>query len=259
MAAKVIFLTSVSANPWVPPADFPGTADNIEGIGAAGDGGFLASGGGGAGSGGYAKRTNVSISGSMTFQIGVHNGTIGTGTGPTANTWAKDVSTLVAPGGQSGSGATAGLGGKLTDCVGSTKFAGANGGNGTGQFDGGSGAGAAGPNGAGGSPPNGGGFSGGTADNGTVAGGTAHGGAGLSGAEWTSNPGGVTAGSGSGGAGNTDATAAGAGGLYGGAGAGGGSATSIGLGQNGFIVITYTPVDVPEGHVMFSVRQGWRF
>jgi hypothetical protein len=221
MADTVIFLTSGTS--FIRPADWNNAANKIEAIGAGGDSTVAL---GGRPGGCYAKITNFTCPATLTYQIGVHGGTTGSGTGPTSNTWVKDASTLVA----------AGITNVTTNCVGSTVFAG-----GAGGGVGNGGGGAAGPNGAGNANS---GTTGGQGDS-TFggAGGTPGnpGNAGAAGAEWTSNPGGATAGSGGGGGANNVAGAGGAGGLYGG-GAGADVSSGAANGGGGLIVITYTPL-----------------
>lgn len=231
MVDTVIFLTSGTS--WAVPGDFNASANTVEAIGAGGDGvGTTAFAGGG---GAYAKVTNFSPGGgTVSFQIGVHGGTTGSGTGPTSNTWFDSGATLVAAGGVSGAANAAG--GSTANSVGSTKFAGGNAGATVG------GGGAAGPDGAG---LNGNGVSGagGAGDNGNANGGVGGtvgaGRNGGNGTSWTSNPGGATAGAGGGGSVDAGVANGGTGGLYG---AGGGAGvTTGGAGANGIIVITYTP------------------
>jgi hypothetical protein len=225
-----IFLSSGSS--WTVPADWNSSDNTIEAIGAGGDGTYDAywgnaySGGGGA----YAKVTNLSLTpgGSVSYRIGAHGGSTGSGTSPTANTWFKDGSTLVAAG-----GATDGNGGTTGNSVGSTKYAGGNPGAGCSWTDGygnywnpGGAGGAAGLHGAGnnGGPADCAIFilpgNGGSGDAGY--GGSGDGG---NGTEWDASHG-------SGGGGNCNSNPNG--GLYG----GGACASS---GANGLIVITYTP------------------
>jgi len=216
----VIFLTSGTS--FNRPGDWNDANNTIEAIGAGGD----SSGTTGATAGCYAKIVNYVLPATFTYQIGLHGGSVGAGTGPTANTWGTNASTIVA----------AGIASVTTNCVGSTVFAGGTGGVGHG------GGGAAGPNGAGNSSS---GIAGASGDAGFGGAGGAGGnppGAGGNGAEWTSNPGGATAGSGGGGGkAQSVAQAGGAGGLYGGA-AGGRFTSGTGLGANGIIVLTYSPI-----------------
>ncbi len=139
-------------------------------------------------------------------------------------------------GGGSGGGASGTNG--AAGAAATTNTAGAGGNNSAGAGSGaasgtGTGAGTAGTVGGGGG---GGGWTAGTGGNG---------GAGGPGADWTSNPGGATAGAGGGGGGggNSNTATAGGGGLYGGGGAGSGdnANTTAGAGAQGIIVITYTP------------------
>lgn len=211
------------------PACWNNANNSIEGIGAgiAGTTGSPSLGGNGGKGGCYAKITNVTASGTVSIQIGVADGTTGSGTSPTANTWYVDGSTLVASGGDSFG----------SNCVGSTTNAGGSG-SGHSGGTGGGGAGSGGPNGAGGP---GSASTGGTGDNG-------HGGAGGStssnggdGTEYTSSPGGVLAGSGGGGGGGASSSNGGNAGSYGGGGGGGASPSRPGgAATGGILVFTYT-------------------
>jgi hypothetical protein len=225
VAAKVIFLTSGTT--FVRPADWNDSSNTIEAIGAGAD----SSGTTGAPAGCYAKISNYVLPSTFTYQIGIHGGTTGAGTAPTANTWGTDAATIVAAGAAS----------STANCVGAVVFAG--GGSGAG-FGGG---GAAGPHGAGVSANS---STGGSGDNGFGGAGGAPGNppaAGANGAEWTSNPGGATAGSGGGGGkAQVSAQPGGAGGLYGGA-AGGRFTSGTGVGANGIIVLTYVPIAMSAG------------
>lgn len=228
-SAIVIFLTSGTT--FTRPGDWNDTNNTIEAIGAGADSSSTTGGIGGC----YAKISNYVLPATFTYQIGVHGGTTGAGTAPTANTWGTGATTLVAAGSAS----------STTNCVGSVVFAG--GGSGAG-FGGG---GAAGPHGAGNTASS---STGGSGDAGFGGAGGAPGNpplAGGNGAEWTSNPGGATAGSGGGGGkAQVSAQPGGAGGLYGGA-AGGRFTSGTGAGANGIIVLTYIPL-APGG-----VSLGW--
>jgi hypothetical protein len=257
VGTTIIYLTSGST--WTVPSDWNNANNTIEAIGAGGTGPSGASPArGGGGGGAYAKAVNVSLE-SLTqvqYQIGAGGGTAGSGTGPTANTWFKDASTLVAAGGASGTTAGGGAGGSAANSVGAVVFSGGNGGfhNSSGYNLGGGGGGAAGQNGAGGSGgngvynsyPGGGGGANGGANGGTGSAGAGASGGGNGGLGRFSGlyPGGngtnfdATHGSGGGGGGGALKAPAG-GGLYGG---GGGSGTAgTGLGAPGLLIITYTP------------------
>ncbi len=123
--------------------------DNIVwGVAAGGDGangthpGGFANGGGGGGGGGFSGISNVTLTRKASIAISVGAG----------DTWLKDITTLLAKAGTSGSGRTAGTGGLASGGVGTLKYSGANGA--AGDFDssnatGGIGGGAAGPQGDG--------------------------------------------------------------------------------------------------------------
>src|SRR5688572_23590626 len=72
---KTIFLTTTGVNQsWVVPADFNINNNIIECIGAGGDGGTAVlnvSSGGGGGAGLYALITNLNISGTVTYSVGL--------------------------------------------------------------------------------------------------------------------------------------------------------------------------------------------
>lgn len=230
----IIFLTSGTT--FNTPADWS-TTNTVEVIGASGNGGTGTGsfyGGGGAG-GGYAKVSNLSLSGAISYQIGTAGGTTGAGTA-TANTWFETDATVLGGGGASASGFTAGATGS-GNSVGTVKHAGTAGAGGTSTLGGGGG-------GAGGSTAAAGAAStstGGAADSGgTGAGAGGSNAAGGNGTEWQTSP---AYGSGGGGGGSQAVTTTGyAGGTYGGGGGGGGKTSELGgAGTSGLIVIIYTP------------------
>lgn len=251
--ATLVFLTSPTGSnqTYTSLSDWNNSNNTVEtlaggGSGAPGNGGYGS--GAGGGGGGYSKISNFSFATpgttTATYQIG----------GVTGNSWFNGAtlgaSSVGSIGGTTATSNTANGVGSTTSAVGTTKYAGGNGGGFTSgsNFGGGGGGGAAGPSGAGNvgaQEPNGGttGAAGGSADAGSGgAGGTpaagAIGGVGGNGTEWDSSHG-----SGGGGAGGGSTSfAGGAGGNYGGAGGGGGfSAGAAGLGIQGIIVLTYTP------------------
>jgi len=230
------------------------SADNmVEAIGAGLNGvtGTISTGGAGGVAGCYVETSNLALTvgNGVNYQIGAANGTTGSGTSPTANSWFDNSSTLVAPGGAS----------VTTNCVGSSPAAGgAGGGNNIGKAGGGGGAG--GPNGAGavgGTAAGANGGVGGTGDNGDGGvGGTAGttaaaGGPGGNGTEWQVSP---SYGSGGGGGGGDGINIGGNAGNYGAAGGGGGGSSphTPGAGSGGLIVITNYPA---AASLVFGVRR----
>lgn len=247
MADTVIFLTVTNAanQTWNVPSDWDSVNNFVEVIshGASGGGGVdVGQGYFGGGSGGYAKKAAISLTpgGTATYRLRDRN----SGSGTAAACWFNGTTLALSSVGIQGAGGQTGA--VTTSGIGTTLRAGANGGNGflDANGDGGGGAGAAGLTGVGGAGSDAtgaftGGGAGGTADGGTVAASTA-------GTEWTSNPGGLQKGSGGGGTGGGAGTgsAGSDGALYGSGGGGGaaGAPTAGGLGQQGLIIITYTPV-----------------
>ena len=279
------FLAITSGTTWTVPNDFNNGNNTIECIGAGsnGEGGTAGTssggespvvgfgpGGNGGGGGAYALIANFTTThgASVPVQIGVANGS--TGIGGTGNSWLNSTSTVLAQ----GAGSLSSNGGSASSpTVGTTKFAGGNGGTNPSLFGSGGagGGGAAGPNGAG----NGGtgittiqvGVAGGSGDaghggaggaGGTEAGGGAAptGGAGGAGGEYPLTAGGNVGSGGGGGGGGLSSDGldpanggiGGAGGLYGGgAGGGGGGFNTTGAGGSGgtgavgIIIVTYVP------------------
>lgn len=248
MVDTVVFVTTGTA--YAKPADFPtGVNNNIVLIGA-GQGGQDAQltccganpGDGGVG-GSWAKKSNLTLASSTTIAIGAGSSN---GASPAAggDTTFDTGPSIRAKGGSSAS----------TNIGDSSNVGGGKGTNGAGFGSGGGGGGAGGPNGAGiiGATPGGtnggsGGRGDGTAGGLGGVGGAGDGPAGSAGAEYTSNPGGATAGSGGGGAGGANQGLGHNGGNGGNYGAGGGGASTPalktgGIGANGLMVVTYTPV-----------------
>src|ERR1035437_2336100 len=132
MTDTVIFKTSGTS--MSTPADWNNAANNVQAIGEGGNGFTIASAvsGSGGGGGAYAKATNITLSGTIAYQIG-------TG-GSSTTTQFKDGSTLVADYGRAptvfSAGGAAGLD---TNCVGGVKTNGGPGGNGGGGKYGGGG------------------------------------------------------------------------------------------------------------------------
>lgn len=276
MTDTVVFLLNGTVS-WPDPGDTTAT-NNVQAIGAGGNGGVgTTRGGGGGGGGEWRKASNVAFSFPVTVAIAA---------GGSAADTTFAATTVVAKPGTNGSGATKGTGG-----TGGTGAAGNNNGGDGGTAGASSGVGSAGGGGAAG--PTGIGRAGGNASSGSGSGGGGGGGsngnlstvgaaAAASGAtagaggNGTGGTGGGTAGSGTGtvgggggggtgsagvggpagsdtafdathgcggGGGGAAATAAngGAGGLYGGGGGGAAATHTAGSGANGIIVITYTP------------------
>lgn len=234
LCSTVIFLTTVGAGSYPTPGDWNNANNSIECI-AAGLKGFTGSGGSTTGSGGpgacYAAKSNVTLSGSVSYQIGD-----GTGAGSDSNnTWFISTTDVQAV-----------MGTDTTACAGTTVFAG-----GAGASSGTSrgGGGAAGPFGAGAS---GSGATGGQGDNGNGGAGGGSNTAGSPGAEYTATAGG-TAGSGGGGGGISAAGVGKSGGAYGGGGGGGrGAGNAGGSGGNGLIVVTYTAASGSKAMPVFA-------
>ncbi len=260
-ATKFALLTTASSSPWTVPSDWSSSNNTIWAIGAGGNGAASTNstnGGGGGGGGACAVDVNLTLtpSGSVNFQIGAHGGTVGSGTAPTANTWFKDGSTLVAAGGATPSagsitgGAAGSVGNSVVIGGGSFRFAGGAGGNGATNGGGGAGGGGGGAGGntaagtAGTTATSGTGGVGGQGDGATGgAGGGAHT-AGSAGTEIADSTG---AGGGGGGGNITSNTAGGAGGNYGAGGGGAGqNAVTTAAGTDGVIIISYTTASTTE-------------
>ncbi len=230
-AAAQVFVTSGTT--WTVPSDWNSGSNTIEAIGGGGGGSNLnAAGGGGA----YAKITNFSATPGAVITVTIGQGGAGAANDPVnfldgangTDTVFNNTSTLVAKGGQGGTGSTqiAGAGGSAANSVGTTRFSGGNGG-GTGTTIGGGG-GAAGPNGPGGN----GGVTASTNYLGPGAGGGGNGGgAAGQGGMISSNLGGAGGGNaGAGGAGAGGNNSSGSAGTNGG---GGGGAASAGPDEHG--------------------------
>ncbi len=244
-AAIVTFL--MSGTSYSTPSDWNNSDNSIECIGAGGNGGSANNGGGGGGGGAYAKITNLTISGSVSYSIA----TAGSQADTTFNT-----TSLVCDAGNNASGATDGTAGLAANSTGTTKFDG-------GAASGGGGGGAGGTTSAG-SNGNGAGSGG---NGGTVSGGAggiydlssgAAGQSGGNGTVWQVSPErGAGGGGAEGGPGEADIGCrihggnGGEGGFLGGGAGGGGARGSVlctpgsgGSGSQGIIVTTYTPAAV---------------
>lgn len=270
--ATVTFLVSPTGSnqTYTVPTDWNKDSNKVETIGGGASGGINNNGGQATGGGGgaYNSVTNLTISGSVTYQIG------GGGASPSAtlgniadgndggDSWfnattlaSSSVGSKAGIKGVAGTGSAinGGSGGASGSGVGSGS-SGGRGGNISGTINAyvaTGGGGAAGPSGAGG---NGGDLTsaaavtssaGGSANNGATAGGSSGGGAGGNGTEFD-----ATHGSGSGGGGNIGN--GGAGGQYGGGGGSGalGSSGTFtgGAGNQGIVVVTYTPIPARFGN-----------
>ena len=224
-AATVIFLTSGTS--FTTPSDWT-TTNDIECIGAGGNGrtGAAAVGRGGGGGGAYAKVSNLALSGSIAYVVG----TGGSGNDTYFNGAASTTASISCAPGRNNNVSSTGAGGSVANSTGTTKYAGGTGSEGlicTGGEggSGGSGGGSAGPGGAGGDGDTG------------ISGGTCGGGFTAPGKEWNYGEG---AGCGPGGYMSTSGE------LYGGGGGGGGADNcfldvSAGSGAQGIIVVTYWP------------------
>jgi hypothetical protein len=228
--ATVITLTATGTNNWTVPSDWNNSSNTIEVIGAGGYSGTATTyGQSGGGGGGYGKISNISLtvgnSISYTISSGASPGNtyftaatsdIGYASSPVGSTPGNNGGTNAQPGGLGGVGKGAAL-----------NYTGGTGGSSDSNGAGGGGGGAAGPGGNGGSGNSASGSTPGTGGggNGTNAG--------------TGGNGANANGGGFGGNGGT-------GGNYGGGGGGAGHGTSgfgsTGIGAQGVIVITYTPL-----------------
>lgn len=214
MADTRIFLTTTGTGTWTVPADC--TSATIETIGGGATATKYAGGGGGA----YSKKNNLSLTPgeSISFQVG----------GANQDTWFKSISDVLA---KCGNGTSGGL---AANGVGDVKYSGGNGHYQNADIW--AGGGAAGIHGDGNSAPNY--YTGGSADAGYGGNaGTQSLPDGGNGTEWDS-----THGSGGGGSAAWSPEHAGVGGKYGGGGGGVNRSPSNGIGGQGLIVITYTPV-----------------
>lgn len=146
---KTIFVTN--SGPFVAPADWPGTADKAEVVGAGGAGCHAAAANSGVGGGGgaYTYLNALAVPNGSTLQVGGGGQTSGaSGT----DTWVISTSTLFAKHGAGGAVGVAGAGGAAASCIPSANaFSGGNGGTPASNTSAGAtgGGGAAGPFGAG--------------------------------------------------------------------------------------------------------------
>lgn len=240
----------VSGTTWPTPGDWNNANNTIEVLGGGGGGASdTGVGGGGGGSGGYSKTTNLTLSGTITVQVGASGAANSDGTATWFNGANLAASSVGAnPGIGSASGVTGGAGASTTGATGTTKTAGAAGGTSVGATGGAGGAGAPSSGGVGTVGADAGGTSGANGGAGGAGGGGAAGsgggvaspgGNGGNGTNWDATHG---SGGGGGGAGQVGGPG-GNGGNYGagGGGAGAGSGTAGGTGGPGIIAINYTP------------------
>lgn len=242
MSTKIFLTTGTS---WTVPSDWNNSNNTIELIGAGGNGSSNGgtSGGSAGGAGGYAKvpNLNLTVGSTVTYQIG----TVGVpGTDTYFNGSSLVSSSLGCAAATNAAGLNPGIGSTGVSLIGTaTLFKGGNGGTITAQHGGAGGGGAAGPNGAGvagaGDSGSNTGATGGNADNGSGGAGGTTGNPGGNGTEFD----GIHGAGGGGGGGSQGGPTAGSGGTYGGGGGGAQiSSASVGAGQNGLIVITYTSI-----------------
>jgi hypothetical protein len=219
------YIVLTSGTSWTVPANWMANGSQILGIGAGGNGAY-SSGAGGSGTGGdcaFVVNAALTPGASIPYQIGLGGGSVGAGTGPTANTWFENAATLIAAGGASASGTSSGAASSGANSVGAVIHRGGAG------FSGGGGGGA-------------GGFYGVGAAGSYLAGGNADASQGGAGGGLAAAPGGngtEFAGIGSGGGGGPGSPAGQNGGLYGGAGSGNNELSTAGSGANGVIIISY--------------------
>lgn len=275
--ASVTILTTTGSQTWNVPSDWNNSNNTIEVLGGGGGSSgsqAVAKGlGGGAGAGGgYSKITNITLPAGtgVTISIGSAGSavTYGSAASNGGNTWVcnstsscasvSDTNVVVsATGGGGGTSSTGGAAGAASVGTGFNGGAGGSGGAGTGQSGGGGGGGggAAGLNAAGNTGAANSGATGGAGGrgDGTTGGtaGTASGGAGGNGAEWTTAGSGGGGGGGNGGGNGAVGNAGGTSGQYGAGGGAGGApgngVTTAGIGKagnQGVIIVTYTPADV---------------
>ena len=238
---SISFITTTGASTFAVPANFNPNDNLVEVIGSGGGGSARQSssvGGTGGGGGAYASSTNVQLPGgkNVDVQIGAAGGT--------TLTWIKNAVggtiQVQADFGVTGTTSTAGLGGLVANCTGTTKVKGGNGFKpGAGVAAGGGGGGAAGNAGAGGDSSS---STGGNSNNGALAGQGINT-AGLNGTEWDATHGSGSGAGGGSGSGNKNGSA---GGRYGAAGSGcnTGAGASGGAGFQGVIVLQWNPATV---------------
>lgn len=140
----------VSGTSWSTPGDWNNSDNSIECIGSGGDGVSASASvaGGGGGGGAYAKITNVTLSGSISYVVA----TAGSQSDTYFNGAASSTASISCAGGKDASAATGGAGGSTADSTGTVEYAGGDGGAGqasSANRGGGAGGGSAGPTGAG--------------------------------------------------------------------------------------------------------------
>src|SRR5208283_3014360 len=115
---------------WLVPADWNNTSNTVYCIGAGG-GCITTSSGAGGGGGGACVFTSTLVltpGALVTVQVGVGNGTTGSGTAPTANTWFNSSALVAAGGATTNASNTGGAAGSTANSAGGTKYAGGVGG-----------------------------------------------------------------------------------------------------------------------------------
>lgn len=266
---QIFLLQTGAAGSWPDPGNWNPANNTIDclgsgGNGLSGDAALNNQSGGGGGGGAWCRGTNRTLSFPVPYWVSP-GGAIGQANDPSTNfgsstQWfVSGAGIISAKGGQKGLGTSgvSGAGGNGGTVDGSaTGYAGGSGVYTAGQSAGGGGGGSAGPHGPGSNGIAGSGTTfgrGGNADNNNTTGQTTGGGNGLPGTQFDS-----THGCGSGAAGGSDVnTKGGVGGLYGGGGGGGYMSTGTGkpggLGGDGLIVITYTPLSASQTNVMTSL------
>lgn len=251
-ATKRFVIKTVGSGSWTVPSDWYDGDNTIECIGGGSAGRYStssqsASGGGG---GAYSRKNNLTLTPgtSVSYYVGA-GATVRNANGE--DTWFVSSGTVMAKGSyaSSGSSTTPGAGGLASSSVGDVKYNGGSGGAYAIVTNGGGGGGAGGPDGAG--------QAGYAANDGTYPGKGGQGGNGSgglggdldtiggAGTEWNS-----THGSGGGGGGGSSSTYGAKGGAYGAGGGGSRNYSALnrgGHGEQGVIIITYTPVSTETG------------
>lgn len=229
----------LSGTTFTAPSDWPGTADQVECIGA-GAGGLNAGSdvGKGGGGGGYSSKFGVTINNGDNLQVGQGGGPNTDGT----DTWIGGTDFASSSCGAKG-GIAGGLGGQASDGIGDTTFSGgAGGGIGSNITCGAGGGSAAGPLGPGGDGADGGGVS-------AAAGGGGTGGPGVAASGSQAGDGGIGSDGTAGGLGGNAAGQAPTAGSHGSGGGGGASGSETGAdGGSGVEWFDILPPDIPSFH-----------
>jgi hypothetical protein len=139
-------VTLISGTSWTTPADWNNAANTIEVIGGGGGGAPQVGGNIGAGGGGgaYSKVSNLTLSGNITYSIGVSGAQQTDGGDTWFNGATYGAASVAAKGGKGAVAQTGGLGGASASGIGDTKYSGGNGRNNADIQSGGSGGGGAG-------------------------------------------------------------------------------------------------------------------